>query len=103
MTAHEQFAGSARFWLPGVRGPPIRRGGWGVPASGIDRLLERRDGGGHVLDNAARSRSSGLMDFRTGAARIGLAPWTARGLHDARQTCSCCRSQSGTIHGAHRG
>lgn len=75
MTAHEQFSGMRRFWLPGFGAYSIRRGGWGDRGS-IEqslRLLRRPDASLVMFAEGRCSfLSQDLLEFRPGAARIGF-------------------------------
>jgi len=75
MTAHEQFAGARRFWLPLFGAYSIRRGGWGDVAAVRETMrLLSRSACSLVMFPEGRCSfwSSTLMEFKVGAARIGL-------------------------------
>jgi hypothetical protein len=75
MTAHEQFAGSRRFWLPAFGTYSIRRGGWGDRGSVAQslRLLLQPHGNLVIFPEGRCSfLSQDLLAFRPGAVKIGF-------------------------------
>jgi len=75
MTAHEQFFGTRRFWLPKFGAYSIRRGGWGDFSSVVETLrLLQTSTCSLVLFPEGRCTFSSrdVLEFKCGAVKIGF-------------------------------
>ena len=75
MTAHEQFFGTRRLWLPKFGAYSVRRGGWGDFSSVLEtlRILNRPPCSLVLFPEGRCTFSSRVVsEFKTGAVKIGI-------------------------------